>query len=210
MSEQVLVFPTTLLKDMNYEFEGFRKIKSDEDHKFVDNLLLSDKLFYMDREAAEKDPNFKQLIPYCILIQNGEIFCYKRTKKGGEKRLHELWSVGVGGHINPCDGEGAISKYEAGLFRELKEEVDIKKGYSVGFFGFINDNSNSVGQVHFGVVHEIILDSDATLSFNDPALSNGDFETRQNVLKNLDSFENWSKLLLTEYLTRGFDPDAVG
>lgn len=196
MKEQVLVFKADQLAKLNYEFEGFRKIE-DKDYEFIDNFLLSDKLFYMDRDTAETDPTHLQLIPYCLIQHKGKIFSYKRTKKGGEKRLHELYSIGVGGHINPIDGESGHNTYQNGLFRELKEEIDLTCYHHINFYGFIRDTSTPVNSVHFGVVHIVdIHDPEPKWHINDKALSNGGFETVETLKKNIDSFESWSKLII--------------
>ena len=34
-------------------------------------------------------------------------FLMRRTRAGGDARLHDLWSIGVGGHLNPGDGDVA-------------------------------------------------------------------------------------------------------
>jgi len=40
------------------------------------------------------------------------------TRAGADARLHERWSVGIGGHVNPEDGGVA-----GGLLREWTEEL---------------------------------------------------------------------------------------
>ena len=58
---------------------------------------------FKSREAVEKNQDLKQIIPY-VIIQTKDlknIAVYKR--KGSEERLHDLWSIGIGGHINPID-----------------------------------------------------------------------------------------------------------
>ncbi len=156
--------------------------------------------FFMERPKAEENPDFKQFIPYCVLKQNNKFFCYKRTKKGGEKRLHELYSCGVGGHVNPVDGNIGQSKrefYYKGLARELEEEVGLQEeNYTQKILGSIYDNSNAVGQVHLGIVHLIELKPDVEIKTTDHALSNGGFETLKMMKDNKDMFENWSKIII--------------
>lgn len=192
--EKVLVFPTTLLSQMNYEFQGLRLVKNDDDYNFIDKLMVSKELFFMERDLAEVDINYLQLIPYCLIQHKGKTFSYKRTKKGGEKRLHDLYSLGVGGHIEVIDGD---NKYQNGLFRELREEINLGGYYHINFYGFIRDTSTPVNSVHFGVVHIVdIHDPEPKWHINDKALSNGGFETVETLKKNIDSFESWSKLII--------------
>ena len=72
----------------------------------------------MRRGDAEEDPTHKQVIPYLVLRDGERWFLMRRTKAGGDARLHDRWSIGVGGHLNPGDGDVA-----GGLRREWAEEV---------------------------------------------------------------------------------------
>ena len=59
----------------------------------------------------EEDPEFKQLISYCLLEnQSGEILVYERLSGGGEERLHGQSSIGVGGHMNDVVGQIQLMK----------------------------------------------------------------------------------------------------
>ncbi|HBR08365.1 MAG TPA: hypothetical protein DD735_05640, partial [Clostridiales bacterium] len=73
---------------------------------------------FIPRPDAEQDPGYKQIIPYVALVRGDEAFLLRRLKKGGEKRLHGMLSLGVGGHINPVDGDGAEV-----MMRGLRREV---------------------------------------------------------------------------------------
>ncbi len=59
--------------------------------------------FYVERERAERTPEWKQVIPYSVVLCDGKVFLLRRTKGGGEARLFDKLSIGVGGHINPID-----------------------------------------------------------------------------------------------------------
>ena len=58
------------------------------------------------------------------------------------------------GHIASTDGEhGDNASYEAGMLRELKEEVAISGDFTSRCVGLINDDATPVGSVHLGIVH---------------------------------------------------------
>src|SRR3954451_22924426 len=61
--------------------------------------------FFVRRGDAEEDPTRKQVIPYLVLRDGQRWFLMRRTRGGGDARLHDLWSIGVGGHLNPGDGD---------------------------------------------------------------------------------------------------------
>ena len=84
--------------------------------------------------------------------------CYIRSKKVDEPRLAKKVSIGIGGHINPSDSVNVchgdlFGVYSNAVAREVAEEVIINSEYRTKIVGLINDDSNNVGQVHFGIVH---------------------------------------------------------
>lgn len=205
MSEQVLTFPASLLSGWHLDFINGQGVLSKplRVYQLFMQILNSDELAYVDRGPAEINPHLKQLIPYVVFAKGDKFFVYQRTKKGGESRLHDLYSIGVGGHINPCDGETINNRtYWRGLAREMAEEVSIVdvEGVSRCVNGLIYDPSNDVGKVHFGVVHFFPLSGAATLESNDPALSKGQWVDRQWLSENYLKFENWSKLVISNLL----------
>ncbi len=157
-------------------------------------------LSFMDRAAAEQDPTFKQLIPYCVFKnQAGEVFSYERTAKGGETRLHGYKSIGVGGHVNPIDGTMALDRsYIAALAREIKEETNLDPtDYDERIIAVVNDDSNSVGQVHFGCVHLVQLTKNAIENIRlEKALANGQWLTVDKLKEDVDNYESWSQLII--------------
>src|SRR3954471_19892816 len=125
--ERVLCFERRLLEDLGV-FQGL----SLDIEKYLPVVTASSNILYRNRSEAELDKRYKQLIPYVLVICNGKILRYRRGKGGGEKRLHGLFSVGVGGHISEEDNglfsnaSGAVG-YNESMRRELIEEVDINE-----------------------------------------------------------------------------------
>lgn len=205
MTEWVLAFPAGLLDDWYHEFEiGGGILRSPLlVYQLIQEVLSSERLCYVERVRAETDPGLKQVIPYVAFVRREQYFVYQRTIKGGEGRLHGLYSIGVGGHINPCDGEaddGLV--YWKGFSREIQEEVSLtRRGnefYPIA--AAIYDPSNDVGRVHFGVVHLYHVDDSTEFTFTDPSLNQGRWVDRKWLSDNYMSFENWSKLVITGVL----------
>ncbi len=194
MDEEVLVFPSRLLDELG-PFEGI----STEIERYLPTFLHPEHLRYIPRSLAEDDPSHKQLIPYVVLRSGDEVFCYTRGKKGGEQRLHDRWSLGVGGHICREDGDEGQIAYEAGFARELAEEVDIRSGYRQRIVGLVYDPSTPVGQVHVGVIHLFDLDRPEVVGI-DPALAEGTFRRIVEVASERDRFETWSALTIDHFL----------
>lgn len=199
--EKVLVVPRALLDEIG----TFQGIRTDGLDAAVAKLMDPANHAFMDREAAEIDPTFKQLIPYCIFRCGERILHYTRGKAGGESRLHAKISVGVGGHINPVDtggGRTGPDAYHSAVTREIEEELDLPEHHEHRIIALLNDDSNAVGQVHLGIVHLVDLKSDAVSSRED-ALAELGFSSIENLNGPLfESLETWSAFCIRHLATR--------
>ena len=193
--EEVLVVPRALLNEIG-AFEGIQTAGLDA---AIARLLDPANHFFMDRAAAEEDPNHKQLIPYCIFRCGDRVLHYTRGKAGGESRLHAKISVGVGGHVNPIDtdaGRTGSDAYHAAVTREIEEELELPEEHTHRIIALLNDESNSVGQVHLGIVHLIDLKSDAVASREDALLDLG-FTALADLNGSLfERLETWSQFCI--------------
>ncbi len=118
--ERVLCFERKLFEDLGV-FQGL----SLQIEKYLPVVTSPAKVRYLNRNDAEQDKRYKQLIPYVLIICQDKILRYRRGKGGQETRLHGLYSVGIGGHISEED-HGLFSNaqgYQDGMRRELMEEV---------------------------------------------------------------------------------------
>ena len=191
--EQVLVVPRGLFEEVGF-FEGVR-LGADA---YLSSFLAPKAAFFLDRDKAELDPSHKQIIAYAIFTYEGKILHYTRGASGGESRLHDKGSLGIGGHINPIDWQGeeqGESTYLAGVEREIEEELAITGSYTQKVIGLINDESNEVGKVHLGVIHRFELSSPQVAS-REEALSNLSFYTLEELLEpeRFSRLESWSQL----------------
>ena len=163
--------------------------------------------FFIERTHAEEDPEFKQIIPYCVLLRGKEIFVFRRLQGGGEKRLYDLRSIGVGGHIEPTEYENgnAWKQIETTARRELEEEVEIMPECNIAlqYCCILNDDSNPVGSVHLGVVYIFKLPDHTQIRVRETEVMEGNFETLEHIRQEpFEHFESWSRLLLeSDYLT---------
>ena len=149
---------------------------------------------FMDRPAAEEDPSYKQIIPYVVLTQNGQVFTTRRLNKGGESRLHGKLSIGIGGHINPVDETDRRSVLMKGLERELDEEVYIQRWGQLVPRGFINDDGNGVGAVHLGLCFSMEVEGE--VSVKETEKLSGAWLSLQELKSEYDNMETWSQIAL--------------
>lgn len=111
---------------------------------------------WIDRPSAETDRSLQQVIPYAVLRNPaGKFWAYRRT--GGDKRLSQRASIGVGGHIENSDDQGNfLATVRAALWRELCEELQQPPSFvDATPIAWINEQDSAVGQVHLGLVFAI-------------------------------------------------------
>jgi predicted NUDIX family phosphoesterase len=193
-TEHVLVVPTEVFHRLGH-FQGFCA----DVERYWQGLLDPVHVSYRPRPAMEKDPSFKQLIPYVIFRYRdsaGELFVfqYTRGKGQGESRLHAKRSIGIGGHIS-SDDAGQASAYDEGMRRELEEEVLIGTHYQGRVAGLINDDETEVGRVHLGVVH--LLDvAKPEVEPRESEIVEAGFRPVSELLAEIERFETWSQICL--------------
>lgn len=207
--EHILVVPASVLDSLG-RFQGLLQNVD----RYVPAVLHCEEAEFRPRPEMERDPGYKQLIPYVIFrhVLGGRVvgvFAYTRSKKQGEERLHLKRSIGVGGHISAADEVGergqywTTKAYAAGLRRELDEEVVIGADVRVieQHVGLLNDDSTEVGKVHLGVVHFFDV-SPPNVTAKDPEeMLEARFYTPAVLLADFDNFESWSQFCLQALFT---------
>jgi len=164
---------------------------------------------FVERRYAETQPELKQVIPYVAVCKGDTVLTLTRLSTQGEKRLHGKRSIGVGGHINPCD---APDVFPAACLRELHEELVLPDGdLPLTPIGLLNDDTTEVGAVHVGLVYKLDA-SDFDVSVRETSAMAGDFVSLDE-LENLAAtddcpFETWSTLLIRSGALRACTPAA--
>jgi len=189
--EMILVVRRSLLESIGL-FQGL----SFEVDRYLPAILARSNNFFSPRPSAETDLSLKQIIPYAILTSQGKVLRYKRGKKAGEQRLVAKGSIGIGGHMNDHDeGLFALDKdaYLAGIQREINEEIIVDRPLVNRIAALINDDSNEVGQVHFGVIHVFEL-AEPTVEKREATILNLDFLTPEELRIDRENLESWSQI----------------
>jgi len=162
---------------------------------------------FLPREIAEENPNFRQIIPYCVIVrelgcpvQSRKALLYKRGKVGAEARLHAKYSLGVGGHINPVDispTAWGLDLLYAAMYRELQEEIGVTVEQIDRFavLGLLNDDS-PVGQVHLGVLFEVYLKPSQGIRNLEECLVDPQFWRYSELMDRFQDMEVWSQLAM--------------
>ena len=165
--EKVLVVPTALLEehlqDKSFIIENIPEVL---------DVIKSNHL-YVSREYAEYAPEYKQIIPYAILVSEAGYYLTKRLKKQTEKRLHGLCSIGLGGHINP-------------------EEVGLEDFAVSDCAGIINDHSADVSNYHIGLVYPLVINQNVQV--RETSKMTGKWATEEMINAAVEDLESWSKI----------------
>ncbi|MDD5063223.1 MAG: hypothetical protein PHQ35_00485 [Phycisphaerae bacterium] len=193
--EQILVIERKIFEQLG----PFNGLAFDVD-RYRDKIFATGVPRFIPRSKAEKDPSYKQLIPYVIMTCAGKYLTYVRGKRAGETRLVAKRSIGIGGHINPGDDMPLFNNnfYEAYLTaveREVAEEVSVEAKYENKVVALLNDDSNEVGQVHLGIVHLWTLD-EPNVNRREQMITQMSFMTPAELHDVRDSMETWSQLCL--------------
>jgi predicted NUDIX family phosphoesterase len=153
---------------------------------------------FIPRHAAEHDPSFKQIIPYVAIRYGHDYLLLQRTTNQTEKRLHNKYSLGIGGHINPSEA-GADDPLMDGLRRELSEEVWVPEPYELTFQGIIHDESSDVSSVHLGLFHVIDLQL-REFEIREQDNMTGRWVRHDALDEFYDDMESWSQVVYTNYI----------
>jgi predicted NUDIX family phosphoesterase len=187
--ELVFVVPRASIADE----AGWYGIRTDDLEGFLDALERDGS--YEPRPAMEADPSFKQVIPYLVLRDHERFFLMRRTRAGVDARLHDRYSIGVGGHLNPGDG-GVLG----GLRREWHEELVAGFEPEFRLVGLLNDDTTDVGAVHIGAVY--VADAGGRpVEIRETDKLSGAFVEPDAVEAVVDGMETWSRLCF-EFLDR--------
>lgn len=192
--EDVLVVPRDALFGGS-EWNGFRDSGLDE-------LLARVRASYRfrPRREVEEDPSVPQIIPYVVFRHDERYFLTHRLRRSSERRLRHLYSLGVGGHINPEDVVGEADPIDAGMRREWKEEVVYAGHFKTRLIGAINDQTTPVGRVHVGLI--FMVDGDrAEISIREVDKLKGALFPLDAMRSYYLDMESWSQLIF-DYLTR--------
>src|SRR3954465_7457979 len=191
--EMILVVRRELLEQLGI-FQGL----CFEVDRYLPALLARENNFFMPRSQAETDPNFKQIIPYALLVHEGRVLHYVRGKKAGEQRLVAKGSLGIGGHMNDHDeGLFALDRaaYDAAVQREGGEELKLGSPYKNRAVALLNDDSNEVGRVHLGVVHIFQLET-PDVQKGEAMITELQFLDRDQLAARRDGMESWSQICI--------------
>lgn len=150
---------------------------------------------YRPRTLVEDDPEEQQIIPYCVVrdARNSTYLVTRRLRAGTEVRLHDRFSLGVGGHVNPTDGRGG-DPVLGGLQREWAEEIVCPTTATARLVAVLNDDTTPVSRVHLGLVF-IVEPEEGRASVREIAKLAGEWMSLDALAVRYQEMESWSQLV---------------
>lgn len=176
------------------------------------------KSYLLDRPECETNTEYLQLLPYITFIcqdenNNYQILIYQRGSSGDENRLHALYSVGIGGHVEDevTDDTSLLVVLTNNCVREIKEEIGLSMSDVLPIESILSSiyceadllyHNNEVGSVHLGI--SIVINVSKEILQN--------VVGENNVINNLQlvpltpdtpveyNFEGWSRLVLNKLI----------
>lgn len=195
MSEKVLVIQNNVLTAHIQSKSGC--LITEQKEQIFNKILVNQG--FMPRDDAEYNFEHKQVIPYVIIRNGNNYLLLKRLTGQTEKRLHNKYSLGIGGHINPdssITGDNIVIK---GLYKELYEEVLVDDPADLNFIGIINDESNSVSKVHLGLLYELQAESPGFRVLETEKMT-AQWVAEDELSDFYDGLETWSQIVYDHYI----------
>jgi predicted NUDIX family phosphoesterase len=182
-------------------FECFADVtvpaKQMELHEVLDKVFVAKWLSVQPRASAEGDRNFRQIIPYILVMNEGRLLCYRRGVKGSENRLYGLRSIGWGGHVERADLQqrgtflDVRSTIRATAKRELAEELGLSEPLDRQYLGLIVERDGDVGLVHVACVEVWTVSRNSYIGLEDTS-EDVEWHTLEEVAQNNHELESWS------------------
>ena len=208
--ELILCFEKSLLDSVNKE--------NMTSYMLQEILRTPGVMQYKRRGDVETDTSLLQPIPYCIVFcrSTERILSYKRSKKGGETRLHDRYSIGFGGHVNIDDVKHCLKELDEaalitaeypilfGARRELKEELSLTEENTVALRLFddwyIYDDTSEVSSVHIGLPYLCVVENESDIKLAEDTVIELRWIDVDDPKDTALQFESWSSIALAKLI----------
>jgi predicted NUDIX family phosphoesterase len=200
-AESVLVVPRAVVTDLQIE-SGFVS-----DPAVVQAFLNATRTqgSFMPREEAERMPDYVQPIPLAYIRHGRRLLVLPGDDRDPSDRLYRRWAVWVGGHIEQSDAEGG-DPIQAGLRRELVEELNVVGLPPPELVGLVGDAGSVRSRMHLGVVHRLQVDDPVLAAALERPEATGENGFARTLLTDIDTLasshvdmEPWSMFIIRDH-----------
>lgn len=136
------------------------------------HVIIDVPLFSVDRGIAELSTEYLQLLPYVLIKKGDKYLSYRRGKAGTEAKLHDKYSIGIGGHVDigtdykleTLNSDLLLPILAANIEREIDEEIGYQVPEDNVPLGCLvsrdHTNPTEVGWFHIGILYVITVPKD--------------------------------------------------
>ncbi len=191
------------------------KFIDDSKSEVPEQFLASLPIHIADRDYCETNPDLLQFIPYVALYTDEDneelkVFVYRRGKKGNEGRLHDMFSIGLGGHVEEIIEGDLYKTLIESTKRELQEEVNltiddnISDQIEVGLKNalVLHDTRTPVDSVHLGFLIAVKV-TPQNFKLEDNVIENASWQEVRHLqnqcIEKPEQFENWTRIFLANF-----------
>jgi predicted NUDIX family phosphoesterase len=196
VGEQIWAVPNHIVRS---EFRGSGYIQLPQNELLESLDRIAQYSVIAPRPNLEYNTYYRQIIPYCVLRNNGKFFSMLREK--GDSRLSQLYSLGVGGHAcldDVLNGGSVMLALMQAAYREIDEEFGIDEPPFFSDFPGVMLTDDGVSSVHMGIV--ILCDIDSTDLIpqeSDSFIADEcKFVSPDYLIANSQYYEPWSQALI--------------
>jgi len=209
MNETILVVPNSMFTPSKY-MQEFSMLALDS--------ALSRSTF-RERSIMENCDfvDMLQVIPYTIIKYGDSVLRYCRSSKSGEKKLENMYSIGIGGHVDfhhifkysESNNKIDIVNLQYSAMQEIREEIGFENyGLSLTYVGFIYCTNSDVNRRHLGLVGIYDISNQLEwgldcLCIEDHLISVGLIPISE--LVDGKQYEDWSCMIIRDYFKQGKD-----
>lgn len=159
-----------------------------------ENLDWTKQGIFVFRYDAEYNTLFQQVIPYVVLTDSKMEQFYVSERISGEERLVGSYSIGFGGHINPCDGYRNV--IENCIERELNEEVSAKFiKEPLRLLGTVRDLLSTTND-HIGIVYLKRVSNKTKIKIKENDKLKGKWMSIDDLYRLYGHFESWGQYII--------------
>lgn len=153
-----------------------------------------------DKENAELNIGFKQLVSFVLLTNGSEYFVTERISHDDEHCSHGILSIGTRSHIECARYWDLDSMLLRSAIRKLNEKLIITNSQPtvIHWVGLINDDTDVVDRVHLGILGIIQPDPVVSITVKAPEQINGFWAPLEHLLQAdvYDRLDSWSKTVV--------------
>ncbi len=194
MSNDILVFPRYLIENCN-DFQTWNN-----SYNMIENI----KYYYqwLGRDIAEESDNFIQVISCVFLCNTFNRYVVFQSIDNNKPYLNEKYSLLVGGHVDYNSNKVLHNILKDNLHKEISEEINISKDYTISPIGIIVDKSSIEKSKHLCFLYRMYInDYKITIKSHKEFKNTVNYFNNKDLEDNYGKFDPWSQIIIANIIS---------